>query len=57
MPMKQPPEDPALFCEEGDGMKKWKSLAIQVAITAGGFAALAAVLSGPAKWAIGGGFS
>jgi hypothetical protein len=37
-------------------MKKWKFIAIQLVVTAGGFAALAAVLSAPAKWAIGGGF-
>jgi hypothetical protein len=36
-------------------MKKWKSIAIRVAMTTGGFAALAAVVAAPAKWALGGG--
>jgi hypothetical protein len=32
-------------------MKKWKSIATKLAISAGGIAALAAVLAAPAKWA------
>ena len=32
-------------------VKKWKSMAVHFAITAGALAALAAVLAAPAKWA------